>query len=128
MSDVGKEILAAGAGCSMADALEGPFRAFASAWDPEHTADSTAPLPEMQFKHMAKFMRQAGLLEDNYTQLELLALGATVPAKHGAGSTEPSEQALPGGQTKQSSCEARPVQSPNVPSSQSLGLDAPATQ
>lgn len=57
----------------MADPLVGPFRAFASAWDPHGALDSTALLPEMQFKHLVKFMRQAGLLDDEFTQLELTA-------------------------------------------------------
>ena len=39
----------------------------------------------------------------------LLAVAATVPGRHAVGLTEPSEQALPGGQSKQSSCDARPV-------------------
>ena len=56
----------------MSDSLDAPFRAFASAWNPS-SADSTAPLPEMQFKHLAKFMRQARLLDDEFTQLELTA-------------------------------------------------------
>ncbi len=64
---------AAGPG-AMADSLDAPFRAFASAWDPHAgPPDSTAPLPEMQFKHLIKFMRQAGLLGDDFTQLELTA-------------------------------------------------------
>ncbi len=57
----------------MADSLDAPFRAFASAWDRGSAPDSTAPLPEMQFKHLIKFMRQAGLLADDFTQLDLTA-------------------------------------------------------
>eukprot|EP01043_Picozoa_sp_COSAG02_P028166 COSAG02_NODE_1695_length_11271_cov_8.120659_6_plen_540_part_00 len=57
----------------MADSLDAPFRAFASAWDQGGVPNSTTPLPEMQFKHLAKFMRQAGLLDDDFTQLDLTA-------------------------------------------------------
>ena len=58
----------------------------------------------------------------------LLAVAATVPGRHAVGLTEPSEQALPGGQSTQSTCDARPVWLPKVPASHSLGLDAPARQ
>ena len=61
-------------------------------------------------------------------QRELLALGATVPARHAVGSTEPSEHALPGEHAMQPVCDARPVRLPKKPASHSLGLDAPATQ
>ena len=58
----------------------------------------------------------------------LLAVAAIVPGRHAAGVTEPSEQALPGGQSKQSSCDAWLVRFPKVPGWHSLGLDAPARQ
>ena len=61
-------------------------------------------------------------------QRELLALGAIMPARHGVGSTEPSEHALPGGQAMQPACDARPVWLPKEPASQSFGLDAPGRQ
>ena len=66
------------------------------------------------------------MVSGHCVQRELLALGATVPARHGVGSTEPSEQALPGGHAMQPACDSRPVRLPKDPASHSLGLDAPA--
>ena len=58
----------------------------------------------------------------------LLAVAAIVPGRHAVGLTEPSEQALPGGQSKQPSCDARPVRFPKVPDAHILGLTEPAGQ
>ena len=58
----------------------------------------------------------------------LLAVAATVPGRHAVGLTEPSEHALPGGQSKQSSCEAWPVRFPKEPAAHSVGVDAPVRQ
>ena len=58
----------------------------------------------------------------------LLAVAANVPGRHAIGLTEPSEHVLPGGQSKQSCCDAMPVRLPKVPASHSFGLDAPDRQ
>jgi hypothetical protein len=54
-----------------ADPLEQPYRNFANAWHPAASAvQGESPLPEMQFKSLCKFLRQACLLDDELTQLD----------------------------------------------------------
>ena len=55
-----------------ADPLERPFRNFADAWAPPQLTDAVPPIwdVQMQFKHLCKFLRQAGLFDDAFTQLE----------------------------------------------------------
>ena len=47
---------------------------------------------------------------------------------HGVGCCEPSEHALPGGQSWHSNCAVKPLSLPNVPASQFVSVAAPASQ
>jgi len=60
--------------------------------------------------------------------LALLALGAAVPATHGAGSVAPSEHEWPGGHAVQLACEASPLVLPYDPGAQSVGIAKPTPQ
>ena len=57
-----------------------------------------------------------------------LRLAETVPTAHGVGAIEPSEQELPVGHGKQSSCVLNAVALPNVPAAHGVGTIDPARQ
>ena len=60
--------------------------------------------------------------------MELLALGATVPATQGMGCTAPSEHELPAGQAAQPACETSPVALLKLPDSHGVGVTEPRKQ